>query len=121
MEINIKELKKWIVALDSGEFGQFRGGALQSNKINERKPSCCCLGVGCRVIIPANKLKTVHGILVGGLVSSQPYAPEWLKEINILFYNKTGESLVSLNDSAGFSFTEIATLLELVFIHKILD
>jgi hypothetical protein len=113
MNIPIKQLKKWIAALDSGEFKQARG-ALQSEYGH------CCLGVGCRLFVPEKKLRTFDGVLRGKVPVDQPAAPEWLVAINGDFFKRTGEMLSSLNDR-GYTFPEIATLLELVYIHKILD
>jgi hypothetical protein len=53
--------------------------------------------------------------------SEQPLAPPWLKLINEDFFDKTGKSLDALNDDQRYTFPEIATLLELVYIHKILN
>jgi hypothetical protein len=114
MNIPIKQLKKWIAALDSGEYKQ-AGGALQSEYGH------CCLGVACKVIMPEDKLLLVDGRLGGGTPSSQPNAPSWLIEISYDFEFKTGKSLIALNDHFDYTFSEIATLLELVYIHKILD
>lgn len=115
MEINMKEFKKWIAALDSGKYQQTSIGLLHN---------CgryCCLGVACKVLIPEDRLKFDHGRIVGGLPDTQDNAPEWLKKINEDFQNKTGRALSMLNDSDRMTFTEIATLLELVYVHKILD
>lgn len=114
LKINKRQFKKWIAALDSGEYKQ---GAGQLN-YNDRY---CCLGVGCKVLIPNKVLYIDHGQIAGGWPGSQPAAPIWLKGINIDFDNKTGMSLSYLNDEKGYTFPEIATLLELVYIHKILD
>lgn len=115
MKINIKELKKWIAALDSGKYTQ-SFGCLESSY------GFCCLGVACRILIPENKHdKRFNGTLWGGLPSDQSHAPKWLIKIDDDFCEKTGKSLIQLNDNDGFSFSEIATLLELVYIHKILD
>lgn len=53
--------------------------------------------------------------------TAQLAAPDWLKNIDIDFDTKAGRTLASLNDDDGYAFPEIATLLELVYIHKILD
>jgi hypothetical protein len=117
MEINKRQLKKWIAALDSGQYSQ-SGGVLHNHL------GYCCLGVGCRVLIPDELLRFTSGstrFIAGALPDSQPNAPEWLNGINDDFRDKTGRTLSPLNDSGGFSFSELATLLELVYIHKILD
>lgn len=114
MKVNIKELKKWIAALDSGEYKQTRG-YLQD------EVGYCCLGVACKVLIPLTRQEFKGLYLSGSLPYSQPFSPEWLGDINNDFYNRTGGSLSSLNDSGEYSFADIATLLELVYIHKILN
>lgn len=115
LKINKREFKKWIAALDSGEYKQGRC-ELQS------RVGYCCLGVGCAVTIP-NKLirRTDSGLIYGALPGDQPAAPKWLVLIMGDFQIKTGRSLIAFNDSEGFTFPEIATLLELVYVHKILD
>lgn len=115
MEPNKRQLKKWIAALDSGEYEQWKGEMQRNGKY-------CCLGVGCKIMIPGNKQKVDNmKRLVGCSPISQPFAPQWLKDINGDFCLKTGRSLIALNDWEGYTFSEIATLLELVYIHKILD
>jgi hypothetical protein len=115
MQINIKQFKKWIAALDSGEYRQ-GGGALQLDF------GYCPIGVGCMVTIPKELLYINHeGRLGGGVAEDQPAAPQWLIDIDDDFYQKTGTGLMCLNDDKAFTFPEIATLLELVYVHKILD
>jgi len=126
MKIGKKELIKWIQALRSGKYSQTQG-VLQS------KEGYCCLGVACRVLIPKRKLVLYEdGYIDGGVPEyTQIFAPEWLKSINTDFTNKTGLGLTELNDDeysldiipsdlGAFTFNEIADLLELVYIHKIL-
>lgn len=115
MQINKRQLKKWIAALDSGEYKQTQAGKLQ------HKGAYCCLGVACRVLVPDEFLIVKRGIIFGGFPNSQPRAPKWLKEINDHFDRRAGIKLSTLNDHKGYTFREIATLLELVYIHKILD
>jgi hypothetical protein len=115
LKINIKQFKKWIAALDSGEYRQGQC-ALQTDI------GYCCLGVACIVTIPKELTAIdVCNQLKGGMPSDQPAAPRWLVEINKDFRDKTSRDLMALNDTYGFTFSEIATLLELVYIHKILD
>lgn len=118
MQINKRQLKKWIAALDSGEYKQASLGALQSGT------AYCCLGVGCRVLIPEHliiKKDKKTKAMAGGFPESQPRAPQWLKRINDDFEKNTGRRLSTLNDTDKLTFPEIATLLELVYVHKILD
>lgn len=114
MQVNIGQLKKWIAALDSGEYKQGKGH-LQSGD------SYCCLAVGCLIIMPSSDLRMKFGKLYGDTPIDQRKAPEWLRKINMDFKKRTDISLVSINDYHKFTFPEIATLLELVYIHKMLD
>lgn len=115
LKINMPQFKKWIAALDSGEYKQGHCG-LHTNIGH------CCLGVGCAVTIPKELVSLDNnGRMHGGVPGEQPAAPQWLIYIDEDFIFKTGESLMGLNDEKGFTFPEIATLLELVYIHKILD
>jgi len=115
MRVNIKQLKKWIAALDSGKYKQ-GAGTLQNSTGH------CCLGVACRVLIKDNLLqKDTLGIISGGYPGDQKNAPKWLTKINMDVYCKTGTQLSTLNDVNMLSFPEIATVLELIYIHKILD
>lgn len=116
MKVNIRQLKKWIAALDSGKYKQ--GYCLLQMYDNKY----CCLGVACKVLIPAYKQDVeLDGILKYTTPKDQKYAPDWLKNISDDFNRKTGKHLTYLNDHEDFSFAEIATLLELVYIHKMLD
>ena len=114
MQINKRQLKEWIAALDSGEYKQTKG------KLNN-KHGYCCLGVACAVLVPKKLLDMDGEFIAYYLPASQSRAPFWLREINKDFYRKTDRTLAQLNDGYGFSFTEIATMLELVYIHKMLD
>jgi hypothetical protein len=115
LKINKRQFKKWIAALDSGEYEQ---GQYHLQSIY----GYCCLGVGCKVTIPAKRLVLdTRGNISGSMPSEQPLAPPWLKKITKDFYKKTGRNIDVLNDDDGFTFPEIATLLELVYIHKMLN
>ena len=112
----LRQLKKWIAALDSGKYPQ-GAGALQSGI------GFCCLGVAVKAIIPKcyQVICGYDNALLGSYPHSQPHAPSWLKEVDSDFNERAGMPLSMLNDDRGFTFSEIATLLELVYIHKILD
>ena len=115
MRIPKKDLEKWLMALRSGKYEQGTQ-ALQS------KDGYCCLGVACEELIPEqDKLRDPNtGFLVGGVAASQPFAPDWLKEVSVhLARQIVGDSgwvefptLVSLNDKERLSFSEIADILE---------
>lgn len=128
-KINTRQFKKWIAALDSGEYKQTKYWLQENDQY-------CCLGVGCKVIIKASELVlAADGVIKGQRPYDQPSAPLWLKDIDADFESKTGFRLTVLNDYGidysrifegsesipPFSYTEIATLLELVYIHKMLD
>ncbi len=115
----IKQTLEWTASLRSGKYKQGAGELMDS------KNNFCCLGVGCLV----NDIP--YDIMINmGVPDDLNYSgiPEWLKYINDDFSNKTGVSLSSLNDEGYhdeipvvFSFDEIADLIELVYVHKILD
>lgn len=115
LQINKRQFKKWIAALDSGEYKQDKGQL-------ESQYGYCCLGVGCVVTIPKELISlNDSGCIVGSMPEEQPAAPRWLLAIGENFLIKTGASLMTLNDDRGYTFPEIATLLELVYVHKMLD
>lgn len=130
-----KNILKWTKALRSGKYKQTQG-ALHNKK------GYCCLGVACELFIPKHKRITTKSYSKLYITGSQPYdqpsCPEWLKNINYDFPIKLKDaspftsnnskydndrifSLVDLNDFQEFTFDEIADILELVYIHKILD
>ena len=137
------DFAKWLEALRSGKYKQTTG-RLQDSK------GFCCLGVACDVLIPQDKKKmstAQPGMLRGGMptVHDQPNAPQWLRELSLDFANKTGVTLPALNDGTRieadlstifphskyntyltgskqrFSFLELADLLELVYVDKVLE
>ena len=110
-----KEIQKWIDALRSGKYEQGKG-ALQSSP-----DSYCCLGVACRVLSPRYYTYS-DGMLGGGLPAVEFGAPQWLADINKDFGLKTtGVTLDELNDKGGFTFDEIADLLQAVYIEEVLE
>ena len=113
LAINMRQFKKWIRGLDSGKYAQTQGEL-------ENSDGYCCLGVACVLTIPKSKIIIVDDYLMGGLPKEKKYAPKWLKRINSHFKQKTRINLTTLNDDEDFTFSEIATLLELVYIHKML-
>ncbi len=116
IEPTIEEAQVWANALRSGKFKQGK------YKLENLDNSLCCLGVGCKVFIPKEKLKLDNGILTGAYpMVSQPESPAWLCHINHNFYILTGKLLSDLNDKKHFSFDEIADIIELVYVHRILE
>jgi hypothetical protein len=115
MEINIKKLKIWIKGLRSGEY-------TQTTDSLQDEIGYCCLGVACKVLIPVDQQKlNMFGYLFGVMPNDQPNAPKWLKDIIVDFSKKTGKYLTALNDIDGLSFNEIADVLEMVYILKVLN
>ncbi len=114
VKITKKRIQKWVKALRSGKYKQGRG-ALQSKK------GYCCLGVLCKITIPEKDLSlNCEGRLLGLLPGGQGNSREWTKQVNIIFDDKTGTDLVTLNDNKKLTFDEIADSLEAVFIHKVM-
>lgn len=128
--VSVDEFNEWIHALRSGKYIQGR----QTLETVDHK--FCCLGVACMVYIDAHnremdkaKGDTLYGAVID--FDTQPAAPKWLALINDHFMSKAGRMLTDLNDDGltedgefilgAFTFDEIADLLELVYIHKILD
>lgn len=133
--ISPREAQKLANALRSGKYKQSKG-CLQN------KSGHCCLGVSCEIFIPKRKQlrDTNTDFLIGSLPSHQSEAPQWLKKLNYHFSEKAGVTLAMLNDGglvesefktskgvykqdelSSFTFDEIADLIELVFVHKMLD
>jgi hypothetical protein len=88
MQINKRQLKKWIAALDSNEYGP--------------------------------KRRRFYGRHL--FQFDWPLEQRWLNDLNQDFADKAGGVTISyLFHHLDYTFVEIATLLELVYIHKILD
>jgi hypothetical protein len=106
-DINLEQFEVWIEALRSGNYPQTKS-TLQD------EVGFCCLGVACHVLIPDNlRNKDNNGRLVGpGPASSQQNAPDWLKNINMDFDDKTGHTLFYYNDELRLPFRKIADILE---------
>jgi len=98
----------WLEALRSGKYTQ-TNGALQNSH------GFCCLGLACKVIIPADEQKIEDGYLRGLYPGYQTSAPKWLNNIDEYAENSPlgkKRKLSVLNDSDGFSFTQIADVIE---------
>lgn len=129
-DINPLQFKKWLSALRSEEFSQGIG-QLQNSQ------GYCCLGVACEVLLKYRRREDHSKYLRGNEPTDQPESPAWLKAISHDFMNRTkydGEgyyfsdafgtssvSLIDLNDSHKFKFQEIADLLEMVYVHGVLE
>jgi hypothetical protein len=110
-EIDLNQMRIWIDALLSNNYTQTTG-SLEDND------GFCCLGVGCKVLIPADKIKYREGMLRSKLIAGgdpmyQPEAPNWFKLINDDFELRHGIGLIALNDIEEYRYTfkQIAELL----------
>lgn len=101
-----KEIKQWTKALRSGEFDQTTM-TLQNNK------GYCCLGVACKLFTKNPRISYTN-CLYGVIPSDQPHNKKWLNEIDNEMKRITGAHLTSMNDSFGYSFTEIADVIDFV-------
>lgn len=114
MMIRKSDIKKWCAALDSGKYKQTYI-TLQDNR------GYCCLGVACDIFIEKKEQLLKYKKLIGDMPGDQINSPKWLQRINDDFSRKCWYSLTHLNDNERLTFSEVATILELVYIHKILD
>jgi hypothetical protein len=109
---NKRQAMKWIKALRSGEYEQGYG------QLETHDHKFCCLGVACKIFIPEGKQVRLYGILKGGMPTSQTYAPNWLQTVNseIACLNQFGYGLSNYNDGCGYTFDEIADIIQLVYV-----
>jgi len=115
MKMPVEKIETWIEVLRSGLYKQTKG------KLQDHK-GFCCLGVACDIFISEQDIeRSYENFLVGSVPGSQEDSPSWLKVINWDFDVKTSKSLTGLNDDGGFTFDEIADLLQAVYIEKVLD
>lgn len=117
-DVPIEDFNKWIQALRRGDYKQGKGS------LNPSPNHYCCLGVGCMVFIEEGFIirDDVKQLIKGYYPNDyQVNSPLWLNGVDINFFRKTGTRLSELNDDESATFDEIADLLELVYIHKILD
>lgn len=111
MKIDRKEFKLWLKALRSGRYRQTEGTLQDGN-------GYCCLGVACKVLLPKSKLMLDQhtDYMFGGMPYDQTYAPEWLKDIDNDFNDRTHCSFPDLNDNKKLSFKKIANILDYVYL-----
>lgn len=111
--------KKWVKALRSGKFKQTEG-ALYNGK------AYCCLGVACRLDARENGKKF---ILCNYDNYDKVLPPSMTKKLDIGSYGELKKSikiegreysaLTGLNDEAGYSFKQIADVIEDQFIKNV--
>lgn len=111
-----EQAQTWANALRSGEYKQTVKQLQDDN-------GYCCLGVACKLFIPEQKQQFVENtnILFGLTPNNQPNVPEWLRYLNGIFHRKTDQFLTLLNDKEGFTFDEIADIIEMVYVLRVLD
>jgi hypothetical protein len=104
----MKELvmKKWVKALRSGKYKQFKGGL--KGKTEEGKLGYCCLGVLCRVV-GSPTLSRLGADLPRDIVCEKAGLSNWNPEVN---YLDTGRRFLSSLNDEGITFKEIADLIE---------
>lgn len=109
-----RDIKIWCSHLRSGKFKQTKY-VLNNDK------GYCCLGVGCKIFTSEDLLELdKDGFIEGVDPIDQSESPKWLDKITDDFNKRSGGNLVELNDQEGFTFDEIADMLELVYIYEIL-
>lgn len=107
---------KWVAALRSGEYAQAREVLLARGEDDEAKLSYCCLGVACAVAISE------------GVEESFPHETyDWDEELPesirrwLGLKDRSGQlaervddraHLIGLNDDAGYTFAQIADVIE---------
>lgn len=108
INIDEKQFTKWLVKLWENDLPQ---GRLMLQGAN----GYCCLGVACKILIKQPDLDGL-GNIYGGVPSSQPKSPDWLKIINNRTHVILGVALSYLNDQHHFTFPEIADILHQVYV-----
>ena len=105
--MNKEVAMKWIAALRSGKFKQTRSALMEGSKGDR---SYCCLGVLCAISPWKNTYNRMKDAEDGVI---PPQVKEWAG-----MHSNSGtrpgkvESLIALNDSSGFNFSEIADVIE---------
>lgn len=125
MEPSKKQIMTWVNALRSGEYKQTK------HHLQDKK-GYCCLGVACDIFIPKkDRIYDKNNFLLGFTPQAdQPNSPNWLKQISDKVQNKSGISLLDLNDKLlyengsvyySLTFDEIADVLQAIYIERVLD
>ena len=106
VEIPKQQFDDWITDLRSGKYRQGK------NALKEPYKGYCCLGVAMKTL---NVKCTPGDMREASLPNEIISTPQWLRDINSDFREKTGEYLSSLNDEKDFKFNEIADALEITY------
>ena len=107
-----EDIQTWIDALRSGEYKQGR------HSLQSTESRYWCLGVACKLFIEPQLQDLDENRLVGGLPYDQRNSPEWLTYISTELNKYTGHHLNYLNDNMGFTFDEIADVLQAVYVEE---
>jgi len=107
------KIEQWIEALRSGKFGQttnylYRGR--DSTVDRSARVGYCCLGVYCAVVNHA-PLTELSGV-------PMPRQVRFAGSGALVFSDKVADFFAHLNDSAGFTFKQIADVAEVLFLDK---
>jgi hypothetical protein len=94
----INARRKWVAALRSGKYKQCRGALMRVSQLGEE--TFCCLGVLGRVHQPDFFSTAATAHLPDGVVEKTGFDP------------KCGQNFATLNDRFGWSFDQIAKLIE---------
>lgn len=108
-----KEIKLWIKALRSGKYKQTEGTL-------ENGLGYCCLGVACRLFTKNPKTNSLNQLL-GYETEHQPHGKRWLNLIDLKMGCVFGISLMGMNDDLGYSFNEIADVIDFFLDNGILE
>lgn len=112
---NKENIRKWVEALRSGEYKQFKYGLT-----NDERSAFCCLGVACEVYRKETGLGMWSQNAFDGVDN---ILPESVSKFLGLHYNKfqspivRGDTLIQLNDSFGYDFNMIADLIEAEYLN----
>ncbi len=118
--------KQWIAALRSGDFQQCRGSLCQ---VKEDRLSFCCLGVACEMVanmdVGIRRVQKSTRITFDGEFAGLPPnvwpllkvgSSEGTFKTPVIFHAPCADveisSLIGLNDSLGWTFSQIADYVE---------
>lgn len=148
MGLTRRKAQKWANALRSGEYSQTMGTLEDEQGFCCLGVACKIFIPKNKQQLRYSKEEAFRAFLSGDVTKDQPNAPKWLQEVDeelkdILSRNKTEleeaeeqlneekaalgysfykdpGSFVEMNDDDGYTFNEIADIIELIFVHKAL-
>lgn len=114
---------RWVAALRSGEYKQGYSALACEGSMSPGVPArFCCLGVACEVFdVP--RMWNGMTFLYDGESAKLPHDLRTRlgvsRSVEVILYNASGvtfyETLISLNDDAGLTFSQIADVIEYFF------